>query len=41
MPTSSNALGVMRPFGFGLSIFLKEDHSEGGIFPRAEGWGGL
>ena len=41
MPTSSKALGVMRPLGFGLSIFLNEDHSEGGSFPRVEGWGGL
>jgi len=41
MPTSSKALGVMRPFGFGLSIFLKEAHSEGGIVPRVEGCGGL
>jgi hypothetical protein len=41
MPTSSNALAVMRPLGFGLSIFLKEDHSEGGIFPRVDGCGGL
>lgn len=41
MPTSSNAFGDMRPFGFGLSIFLKEDHIEGGIAPRVEGCGGL
>ena len=41
MPTSSNVLGVIRPFGFGLSIFLNDGHSEGGIAPRAEGWGGL
>ena len=37
MPTSSNAFGVIRPFGFGLSIFLNDGHSEGGIEPRAEG----
>src|SRR5205807_1677828 len=41
MPKSSKALGVMRPFGFGLSIFLKEGHSDGGIVPRDEGCGGL
>jgi hypothetical protein len=41
MPTSNNAFGDMRPFGFGLSIFLKEDHIEGGIAPRVEGCGGL
>jgi hypothetical protein len=41
MPTSSNDLDVMRPLGFGLSIFLKEGHSEGGIFPRVDGCGGL
>jgi len=40
-PTSSNALGVRRPFGFGLSSFLKEDHTGGGIAPRVEGCGGL
>jgi hypothetical protein len=40
-PTSSSALGVIRPLGFGLSSFLNEGHNEGGIAPRAEGCGGL